>query len=195
MLDMQGVPTYRWEQPVKHEAKAVDDASLGEIKQIGSGWVMTEGQRKGMTRFYLTKCLVKGFDGKVVRFDVTETDAEKNLMKPVPPGQDEYQILQDQAKVSRIRDVGASDLMRGKTMTLGASRETGTNPESACRFCGGKFDLGYHYACHACGDTYRFIHMSRHMRAHGPNSSRGKQSIPPNADQAAGPAGAIAPTP
>lgn len=93
MADMQSVPTYRWEQMVKREAKAMDDASLGEIKQIGLGWVMTEKiDEKEMARFYLPKCLVKGFDGKVVRFDVTEADAEKNLMKPVPPGPDEYEI-------------------------------------------------------------------------------------------------------
>jgi len=90
---MQSVPTYRWEQLVKRETKAMDDASLGEIKQIGPGWVMTEKiDEKEMARFYLPTCLVKGFDGKVVRFDVTEADAEKNLMKPVPPGPDEYEI-------------------------------------------------------------------------------------------------------
>jgi hypothetical protein len=106
---MQGVPTFRWEHLGKRKANATDDASLREIKQIGSGWVMTEKvDDKDMARFHVPKCLVEGFDGKVIRFDVTETDAEKNLMKPVPPGPDEYEIYE--GNLSRVGDGGAFDL-------------------------------------------------------------------------------------
>jgi hypothetical protein len=81
---MQSPSTYRWEQLVKREAKIVDEAGQGEIEQIVPGWMMTEKvDDKEMARFYRPRCLVEGFDGKVVRFDVTEMDAEKNLMKPV----------------------------------------------------------------------------------------------------------------
>jgi hypothetical protein len=65
---MQNVPTYRWDQQVKRDAGGMGKASLGEIKQIGPGWAMTEkAEDKGTTRFYLPKCLVKGFDGKVTK--------------------------------------------------------------------------------------------------------------------------------
>jgi hypothetical protein len=67
-------------------------------------------------------------------------------------------------------------------MTLDASRETEARDEPTCRFCGGKFDLGYHYMCHACGATYCYIHMGRHMRAHSP-SGQGKPSVPPDAGE------------
>ncbi|MDA4132970.1 MAG: hypothetical protein OK454_07580, partial [Thaumarchaeota archaeon] len=60
--------------------------------------------------------------------------------------------------------------------------------------CGGKFDLGYHYTCHTCGDTYCYIHMSRHMRAHSGSSSQGKPSVPPDAGQPTGPSATAAPT-
>jgi hypothetical protein len=90
---MQSATTYRWEQLVKREAKSMDDASLGEIRQTGPRWVMTEKENeKEMARFYLAKCLVKGFDGEVVRFEVTEADAEKNFMMPFPPAPGEYEI-------------------------------------------------------------------------------------------------------
>jgi hypothetical protein len=62
---MRRAPAYRWEQLVKREAKATDEASLGEIKQLGPGWVMTEKvDDKEMARFYLPKCLVKGSTAK-----------------------------------------------------------------------------------------------------------------------------------
>ena len=68
VVDMQSVPTYRWEQLVKRDARGMDKASLGEIKQTGPGWAMTEKvDDKEMTRFYLPKCLVKGFDCKVTK--------------------------------------------------------------------------------------------------------------------------------
>jgi hypothetical protein len=90
---MQSATAYGWEQLVKREAKSMDDASLGEIKQTGPGWVMTEKvNEKEMARFYLAKWLVKGFDGTVVRFEVTEADAEKDFMKTVPPAPGEYEI-------------------------------------------------------------------------------------------------------
>jgi len=90
---MQSSTTYRWDQLVKREAKSMEDTGLGEIRQIGPGWVMTEKlNEKEMVRFYLPKCLVKSFDGKVVRFEIEEADAEKNFMKPMPPQPGEYEI-------------------------------------------------------------------------------------------------------
>ncbi len=38
--------------------------------------------------------------------------------------------------------------------------------ESFCQYCGGRLHLGYHFSCHVCGDSYCYIHMSRHARAH-----------------------------
>ena len=37
-----------------------------------------------------------------------------------------------------------------------------------CQYCGGKLNLGYFYKCHVCGETYCYIHMTRHSRAHTP---------------------------
>jgi hypothetical protein len=90
---MQSTTSFRWDELVRKEVKGMDDVGLGEIKQFGAGWVMTEKVNdKEMARFYLPKALAKGFDGKVVRFNVTEEQAEKDFMKPTPPKPDEYQI-------------------------------------------------------------------------------------------------------
>jgi hypothetical protein len=40
--------------------------------------------------------------------------------------------------------------------------------EEFCRYCGGRLRLGYHFTCHICGETYCYIHMARHSRAHAP---------------------------
>jgi hypothetical protein len=90
---MQSATTYHWEELVKREVKCTDGASLGEIKGMGPRWVMVERvNEKEMARFYLPKYLVKGFDGKVVEFNVTEEQAEKDFMKPTPPAPGEYEI-------------------------------------------------------------------------------------------------------
>jgi hypothetical protein len=67
-------------------------------------------------------------------------------------------------------------------MTLDTSRERETQDVPVCRFCGGELDLGYHYTCHICDAAYCYTHMSRHMRAHSPNS-QGKTSVPPDAGE------------
>lgn len=90
---MQSTATYRWDELVRREVRCTDGASLGLIKQIGPGWVMTERvNEKEMSRFYLPKALVNGFDGNVVRFNVTEEQAEKDFMKTSEPKPDEYDI-------------------------------------------------------------------------------------------------------
>ena len=38
--------------------------------------------------------------------------------------------------------------------------------DAYCLYCGGRLNLGYHYVCHVCGDSYCYIHMSKHAKAH-----------------------------
>jgi hypothetical protein len=48
------------------------------------------------------------------------------------------------------------------------SADTDLSREIKCNFCGRKLgDLGYYYiTCHACGDSYCYVHMERHTTAH-----------------------------
>ena len=94
---MQRVTSYGWDQMVTREARGEDDVGLGEIKQIGLKWVMTEKlDEKEMARFYLPKVLAKGFDGEFARFNITEEQAEKDFMRPLPPALDEYDVYRTQ---------------------------------------------------------------------------------------------------
>jgi hypothetical protein len=47
------------------------------------------------------------------------------------------------------------------------TEERESEAEPACKFCRGRFDVGYHFTCHTCGATYCYVHMSRHLGAHG----------------------------
>jgi hypothetical protein len=38
--------------------------------------------------------------------------------------------------------------------------------EVFCQYCGAKFNSGYHFTCHTCGESYCYIHMHRHDNAH-----------------------------
>jgi hypothetical protein len=90
---VQSPAAYRWQDMLRLEVKCTDGKSLGQVKEIGPNWVMTEKvNEKEMERFYLPKSLVKGFDGKDVKFNITEEQAEKDFMRPGPPGPEEYDI-------------------------------------------------------------------------------------------------------
>ena len=38
--------------------------------------------------------------------------------------------------------------------------------QGSCDYCGGRLDVGYHFACHVCEKTYCYVHMTKHSRAH-----------------------------
>ena len=52
-------------------------------------------------------------------------------------------------------------------MSSNPTGEWESEGEPACLFCRRRFDVGYHFTCHTCGATYCYIHMSRHLGAHG----------------------------
>jgi tRNA(Ile2) C34 agmatinyltransferase TiaS len=62
--------------------------------------------------------------------------------------------------------------MRGLESNGGWSMSEATHAQSKeahfCRYCGGRLNLGYHFTCHYCGETYCYIHLSKHARAHAP---------------------------
>lgn len=49
---------------------------------------------------------------------------------------------------------------------MSETAHTESKQDGFCRYCGARLALGYYYACHVCGDSYCYIHMVRHARAH-----------------------------
>jgi Domain of unknown function (DUF2382) len=64
----------QWDQVAKKKAKTIDEFDLGEIQEVTSEYVMTfKVHEKKM--FQLPKRMAKSFDGNIIVFDLSESDA------------------------------------------------------------------------------------------------------------------------
>ena len=80
-----------WNKIIKKEARGYEKGdNLGEVKDIGQEFVVTERGRVIKHKFYLPKHLVKGYDGDTLWFNITEEDAEDNFKRDHPPKEGEY---------------------------------------------------------------------------------------------------------
>ena len=85
---MQSTPI-AWTDVVKKEAKGLDDFSLGEMQEVGTNYIFTQ---KGTikSKFYIHKYLVRGLGGHTLWYKVSESQAEVEFKREMPPAADEY---------------------------------------------------------------------------------------------------------
>jgi hypothetical protein len=79
-----------WNEVLKKEAKGLNDFSLGEVQSVGTDYVLTEKGTVSKHHYYIPKSLVRGFDGKTLWFNVSESQAETDFKRDNPPTTGEY---------------------------------------------------------------------------------------------------------
>ena len=75
---------------VKKEAKGLNDFSLGEVQAVGTNYIFTQKGTISKSKFYIPKYLVRGFDGHTLWFNVSQSQAEAEFKRDMPPAADEY---------------------------------------------------------------------------------------------------------
>jgi hypothetical protein len=86
---MQSTPI-TWTDVVKKEAKGLNDFSLGEVQEVGTNYIFTQRGTIRKSKFYIPQYLVRGFDGHTLWFNVSESQAEIEFKREMPPAPDEY---------------------------------------------------------------------------------------------------------
>ncbi len=74
----------------KKEARGVSNCDLGEVQEVGQTYVVTQKGTIKKEKFYIPKYLAEGYDGEVLRFNLSEEDAKNNFARDSPPSADEY---------------------------------------------------------------------------------------------------------
>lgn len=98
-----------WQEMIKKEARGfAKGEDLGEVRDIGTEFVVTERGRINKSKFYLPKQLVNGFDGNTLQFDISEQEAEDNFKRDNPPSAGEYSRYQS-ASVTEQPDTQTND--------------------------------------------------------------------------------------
>jgi hypothetical protein len=75
---------------VKREARGINDFNLGEVKEVGTNYIVTEKGTLSKHYYYIPKYLVRGYDGHNLWFNVTEAQAETEFKRDKAPMPEEY---------------------------------------------------------------------------------------------------------
>jgi hypothetical protein len=82
--------TTNWTEVVKKKAKGEDGFDLGEVQGVGPDYVVTQRGSISKHTFYIPKYLVRGFDGEILWFKVTEAQAGTEFKREGAPQEHEY---------------------------------------------------------------------------------------------------------
>lgn len=77
-----------WMDVIKKEARGLNDADFGEVQEVSNGLVLTQRGLVNRELFSIPQSVVESYDGKVLRFNISEIEAVdkyKKLFEPKPP--------------------------------------------------------------------------------------------------------------
>ena len=79
-----------WGDLKGREARGVSkEVDLGEVREIGRHYIMTQKGVIGKEKFYIPKYLVDGYDGETLWFNITEGQ-KSDFVRDGPPAYEEY---------------------------------------------------------------------------------------------------------
>lgn len=76
-----------WVDVVKKEARGLNDADFGEVQEVSNGLVLTQRGIVNKELFSFPQSAVESYDGKVLKFNISEIEAidkYKKLFEPRP---------------------------------------------------------------------------------------------------------------
>src|SRR5438093_6899648 len=76
-----------WEEVIKKEARGTDNYDLGEVQQVTSDYVLTQKGIVDKKWFQIPKHLAKMYDGSMLTFGITETEAKDSHVLDEPPSE------------------------------------------------------------------------------------------------------------
>jgi uncharacterized protein (TIGR02271 family) len=78
-----------WDDIKKKQALGNDNIDLGEVKEVGKRYIMTQKGSLIRDTFYFPKYMVKDYNGQIVWFNVSEDQLE-NYRNEQPPVREDY---------------------------------------------------------------------------------------------------------
>jgi hypothetical protein len=112
-----------WVDVIKKEARGLNDADFGEVQEVSNGLVLTQRGIVNKELFSFPQSAVESYDGKVLKFNISEIEAidkYKKLFEPRPvevgTGSDTKPDIvtttADSTKIEGIIDEAVDDTLR-----------------------------------------------------------------------------------
>ena len=70
-----------WDDVTKKEARGSNDEDLGEVQEVGQKYVLVQRGILNKEKFYIPRDLAESYDGTVLRFRISEEDAESRFLR------------------------------------------------------------------------------------------------------------------
>ena len=70
-----------WTDVIKKEARGNNDFDLGEVQEVSNGLILTQRGVGNKEIFSISQSRVESYDGKVLRFAISEDEAINKFMK------------------------------------------------------------------------------------------------------------------
>ncbi|TVP40973.1 hypothetical protein [Candidatus Nitrosocosmicus arcticus] len=74
-----------WTDVIKKEARGLNDADFGEVQEVSNGLVLTQRGIVNKELFSIPQSAVESYDGKVLRFRISENEAVDKYKKLFEP--------------------------------------------------------------------------------------------------------------
>ncbi|HKU82806.1 MAG TPA: hypothetical protein VJP58_02090 [Candidatus Nitrosocosmicus sp.] len=112
-----------WTDVIKKEARGLEDADFGEVQEVSNGLVLTQRGIVNKELFSIPQSAVESYDGKVLRFNISEMEAVdkyKKLFEPKPieatrdsdTKLDKVSIIDDSTKIDGVIDDVVDDTIK-----------------------------------------------------------------------------------
>ena len=112
-----------WTDVIKKEARGLDDADFGEVQEVSNGLVLTQRGIVNKELFSIPQSAVESYDGKVLRFNISEMEAVdkyKKLFGPKPieatrdsdTKLDKVSTIDDSTKIDGVIDDVVDDTIK-----------------------------------------------------------------------------------
>jgi uncharacterized protein (TIGR02271 family) len=80
-----GSSSIDWNDVTKKEARGSNGEDLGEVQEVGKDYVLVQRGILNKEKFYIPKDLAESYDGTLLRFRISEEDAESKFLRDSPP--------------------------------------------------------------------------------------------------------------
>ena len=70
-----------WDDVIKKEARGYNDFDLGEVQEVSNGLILTQRGVGNKEIFSIIQSKVESYDGKILRFAISEDEAINKFMK------------------------------------------------------------------------------------------------------------------
>ena len=79
---MNFIDNIDWNDVIQKEARGLNNIELGEVQEIKDNYIIVQKRLIDKEKFYIPKYKVESYDGKILKFSLSDINLNKFLKEP-----------------------------------------------------------------------------------------------------------------